>query len=207
MANVPTIFILQSGFVTLNGTFLTKDQEKKTSIKDALLMTQTGPIDTNHFYDEGIENLFNLYRAKNTIINEFQFRQEAIKEFFRVFEGHKDIGTWIKLQLTQRSVGYMHRQFIAETFGFQMSGLDVSKRKVQLQSYFSILQATEVSRHTNSQDTFNASLEDWAKREYDTLHLLKNWTKDKKSFEDLIYVLHVIFGRRNAIVPTDMVVA
>ena len=190
------LFLLQSGFVTPNATFLVKEDEHDLSVRDKLYLADTRISDNTSYYDESIEKLFNVWHKNNGHIRKFEFRQEILAAAFRVFKFNSpSIAPWLRLQLTQRTVGYLHRKYLKETMAFVFFQ---NLREMDNYTYYRLLNPD------GDNDVFQTGLEDpdMAIREFvkdesvNLTDVMNSWTRNTASFIDLLITMHVIFGRR-----------
>lgn len=190
------LFLLQSGFITPNATYLVKEDAHDLSIRDKLYLADTRISDNTSYYDENIEKLFNLYRQDNERIRVFEFRQEIIEAAFRVFKFKSaSIIPWISIQLTQRTVGYLHRKYLKETMAFAMLG---QPRELENYTYFRLLNPNGdndvfQTGHENPDEVLRSFVKDGS---VSLVDLVNRWTKDVASTIDLLTTMNVIFGRR-----------
>ena len=105
------IFVLQSGFVTMQPHALIKSTEPDLTFRDSLYVLDYRVRDTDNYYDEEIERLFHAFRKENSLMSRFEFREQILKATYRVFSA-TSIVPWLKLQLMQRTVGYLHRKYL-----------------------------------------------------------------------------------------------
>lgn len=191
------LFLLQSGFVTPNATYLVKEDDHDLSIRDKLYLADTRILDNTSYYDENIEKLFKLYHKDNSIIKQFEFRNEVLEAAFRVFKfGSASILPWIRIQLTQRTVGFLHRKYLKETLAFAGMG---AAREMENYTYYRLLKndVNGPNFQTGKEDP-DALLKDFVS-DGDTVNLIDiigYWTADTARFIDLLVTLNVIFGRR-----------
>lgn len=190
------LFLLQSGFVTPSADFLVKEEKKELSLRDRLYLKDTRISTNDSFYDEKIEKLFKSYRQDNSRIQSFEFREDILKSAIRAFSHYgATLVPWVKMQLSQRTVGYLHRQYLLELFTAANGG----QRKLDNYTYYRLLSPI------GNNDVFNTGKVD-IEAELDQLTrtwsdlslagILTTWTKDIEGMVDLLKTLHVIFGRR-----------
>lgn len=190
------VFILQSGFVTMLGTYLNRSEEADLSFKDSLYATDYRVIDTENYYDSGVESLFHQWRHDNNVMLKFEFREAVLKLALRLFHSGT-IMPWLRLQLSQRTVGYLHRKFLKEVLA---SVLNKEPKTLDNYQYYRLL---SVSKDTAMSVMDDKDVDDLLK-EYvkqntssNVTDLLYMWTKDVHGYADLLSTLHVIFGRRH----------
>lgn len=200
------LFILQSGFVTHEASQLTKVDEIDLTFNDSLYQGRSA-ADTENYYDEGVEKLFQQWHKDNTLMNRFEFRELILENAFRVFKSkQKSIEPWIRLQMPQRTVGYLHRKFLKDSLRFILDGVPMSMDNY---SYYRLLSAQNGSHHLqHGDDRSNEELQNYIAKNHSTelTYVLSNWTRDIKGFNDLLMSIHVIFGRRRGqvSVPRNM---
>lgn len=190
------VYVLQSGFVTMAPESLVKTSEPNLTFKDSLYVLDYRVQDTDNYYDEEIETLFQSFRKNNELLRRFEFREAILRAAYRVFKSDT-IVPWLRLQLSQRTVGYLHRQFLKETFQKVSGG---SKRNTDCFQYYRLLSAGEMSRHMpQTQKDPQPLLEEYVRIGKSTLlsDLLLEWTPDMEGVSDLLSSLHVIFGCRH----------
>lgn len=190
------LFLLQSGFVTPNATYLVKEDDRDLSIRDKLYLADTRIVDHTSYYDEKVEKLFNLWHQNNGIIRKFEFREEILETAFRVFQfKSSSILPWVRIQLGQRTVGYLHRKFLKETLAFAMIG---AQREMENYTYYRLLSYEDDNSvfQTGKEDP-DALLKDFVSDgSVNLVDIIDNWTRTTVSIVDLLVTLHVIFGRR-----------
>lgn len=190
-------YILQSGFVTTLVTELNKVKEPETSFRERLHASGFQMQDLDHFYDEGVEALFQRYRQNPDILKDFVFREAVIRKALSLFKG-KSVQDWVKLQLSQRSVSFLHRRFLEDTLSSVLNG---TVRKMEPYHYFRLLRANNAVPYA-SRDSINIDQDVQKLAELcgdlnqSTEQLLIRWTKDYRSFADMLASLHVIYGLR-----------
>ena len=100
--------ILQSGFLTWPTADLVRSEAQEASFKDSLFTPDYQVIDTENYYDKGVARLFTLWREDDSRMNTFEFREAVLLTALRVFR-EKSILPWLRLQLTNSSLSYLHR--------------------------------------------------------------------------------------------------
>ena len=191
------LYILQSGFVAVNFTNLEATPEKKETLRDSLFASDFRIGDTVNLYDEGVEQLFQIYHKDNAIVRNFDFRERVIKTAIRAFDhGSDSIIPWIRAQLTQRTVGYIHRKFLYETIQFV---LNKKPRTLDLMTYHRLIEAEDVgNRSQPGSDKPNEALENYVKSNQDCRlsRFIYGWVGSIDGYVDLLKTLEVIFGKR-----------
>lgn len=195
-----TLFLLQSGFITANSDFLIKETEKEKSVLDRLYLSDKRIESNQGFYDEKIEKLFKTYHQDESRIRSFEFREEILSAALRAFRFDSyNLGFWIKAQLSQRTVGYLHRVYMREMLRYAYR----YPRDMENYTYYRLLSPL------GNNDAFNVGKVDIDEELDDILNqpngkpynldlvdILYNWSRDVKGIIDLLTTLHVIFGRR-----------
>jgi len=188
--------ILQSGFLAWPTTDLVKIDAEDTSFKNSLYTPDYQVIDTENYYDKGVEALFSQWRKDNSLITHFEFREAVILSALRVFRD-KSIVPWIRLQLSQSSLSYLHRKFLSEVF---RSAIDNTAKTMENMQYYQLLRPT-LSAPTTPADERDVTgiLSSILKGNTSDLvaDILVRWTEDLDGVLDLLSTLHVIFGRRS----------
>ena len=188
--------ILQSGFLAWPTTDLVKIDAEDTSFKNSLYTPDYQVIDTENYYDKGVEALFSQWRKDNSLITHFEFREAVILSALRVFRD-KSIVPWIRLQLSQSSLSYLHRKFLSEVF---RSAIDNTAKTMENMQYYQLLRPT-LSAPTTPIDERDVTgiLSSILKGNTSDLvaDILVRWTEDLDGVLDLLSTLHVIFGRRS----------
>lgn len=192
------LFQLQSGFVTLNSSGLKNSPDKDNSFRDSLYETDYYTSDSESLYDGGIESLFQQWRADNSKMREFGFRNEIVKNFIRVFKTSQadSFYPWIELQLKSGNLGPLHHKFLSEFFG--NPGSSVSARSIEPYTYFRLL-----NRHTRPMAHGDTVRIDQIIRPGTSLKIsdiLFDMTKNIDAYSELLNILHVIFGKRSGFV-------
>ena len=190
------LFLLQSGFVTPNATFLVKEDDHDLSIRDKLYLSDTRIVDHTSYYDEKVEKLFHLWHQNNEIIRKFEFREEILETAFRVFQFKSaSILPWVRIQIGQRTVGYLHRKFLKETLAYATIG---KAREMENYTYYRLLSYEDDNSvfQTGKEDP-DAVLKDFVSEgSVNLVDVINNWTRSTVLFVDLLVTLRVIFGRR-----------
>lgn len=191
------LFILQSGFVAINPTELEITPENKGTFRDSLYATDYRIGDNVNLYDEGIERLFSQFRKDNNIVTNFEFREQILKAAFRVFNsGIDSIVPWLRVQVNQRTVGYIHRKFLVETLRMLHTG---EERTMDAYSYHRLTEAEDTgNRSQPGLDRPNDILLEYISKHnnYSLSRLITRWTESIDGFVDLLKSLEVIFGKR-----------
>lgn len=190
------LFLLQSGFVTPNATYLVKEDDHDLSIRDKLYLADTRIIDHTSYYDEKVEKLFNLWHQNNELIRKFEFREEILESAFRVFKYKSaSIIPWVRIQLGQRTVSYLHRKYLKETLALVMVQ---QPREMENYTYYRLLSADDDNNvfQTGKEDPDAVLKEFVSDGSTNIVDLINNWTRDTALFVDLLISMHVIFGRR-----------
>lgn len=192
------IFVLQSGFVTLDASKLVRSESVSLSFKDQLYMDGRRPGDTENYYDEEVEKLFQLWHKDDSLIRRFEFRELILEAAIRLFAGRsKNMAEWINVQLSQRTVGFLHRRFLKECL---VTALDNKAKTMDNYTYYRLLRAGGNDELTQTQrDSANSDLMMFIKNADDVslTSILSRWTNDLRGFGDLLHSMHVIFGRRS----------
>jgi len=197
------IYVLQSGFVTTQPHALIKSTEPDLTFRDSLYVLDYRVKDTDNYYDEEIEKLFHSFRKDNSLMNRFEFREQIIKATYRVFSSTSII-PWLKLQLIQRTVGYLHRKYLQEAL---CSVLNKKPKTIENYQYYRLLHAGETSRaYPHDEHDADELLNEYIQEGSSVLisDLLSQWTKDINGFCDLLETLHTIFGRRQGIASVSV---
>lgn len=195
------IYVLQSGFVSDDAENMDRTGgNESSSIRDALYQKSYAVADNIHYYDKSVDSLYRQRRADNELIKRFEFREEVLVRAYEVF-GKKSFLDWVRLQIDQYTVGFLHRQFLMETVRFALTG---EPRTTECSQFYRLLLATNASRKTLSSDRHaGQSLKDLVGERDATgfvmSDLLANWTQDVSGFDDLLSTMYVIFGRRQGI--------
>lgn len=188
-------FTLQSGFVTTVPTKLIKAGETDLSFKDSLFVPDYRIQDTEHYYDQEVQELFKLFHDNNDVILDMKFRELVLRMFYRLFPGSSFVN-WVRLQVDQRSVGYMHQRFLIESLAYVIHN---RTRETGLFTYYQLLQANQTSRsipHRANSMAEELSELSTSHHSFETTDFLVKWTRDTVSIADMLVSLHVIFGRR-----------
>lgn len=193
------LYVLQSGFVTGNTSRLVKTPESEETPLDSLLAVNLQTSDTDNFYDEGVESLFQQWRKDNKLMARFEFREMVLLSAYRVFSKNESvsIAPWLVDQLLQPEVGYLHRKFLKETFA---SVLNKESRSMETYTYFRLLHPSGPGNKPQVQnDCPDELLYEFVKRGQSTLitDFVREWTPNMHGFCDLLNTLHVIYGRRS----------
>ena len=190
--------VLQSGFVAIDATRLELTPQIKKSFKDSLFSTDFRMGDTVNLYDEAIEQLFSRWRKDNTIIQNFDFREMVIKAAFRTLgAGADDLTPFLRAQINQRTVGYIHRKCLVNTLMYLTAG---TPRDMDLFTYYRLTEAEDVgNRSQPGNDKPEKILEDAVRvtDNYPLSRLICTWTQTIDGFVDLLKTLEVIFGKRS----------
>lgn len=190
-------FILQSGFVTQEATRLIRSEATTLSFKDSLYAGGLKQLDTENYYDEEVEKLFQAWYKDDSIMRRFEFREEVLQAAVRLFNGRAgNMTEWIALQLKQRSVGYLHRRFLKECLA---SAINNMQKSMDNYTYHRLLKAGGNDELVSTgSDSSNRELESYIKNGTNAKvsSILTYWTNDVRGFGDLLHSLHVIFGRR-----------
>jgi hypothetical protein len=191
-------YILQSGFVTTDPSSLNKAKEVKSTLRERLHAPSLHIQDTDHYYDEGVEQLYQRYHANPQLVKEFEFRELLIETLYRLY-GEKGFFDWAKLQLTQRSVTFLHRRFLLDTVCFASRE---HRRKMEPYTYFRLLQAAApVPYPSRDEGKVEADARQLFTNGFPltTESLIVKWTRDYAAIGDLIESLHVIYGLRPSV--------
>jgi hypothetical protein len=190
-------YILQSGFVTTLVTELNKVKEPETSFRERLHATNLQMQDTAHFYEEGVEALFQRYRKNPDIFKEFEFREAVLKKAISLFEG-KTVQDWVRFQLGQRTVTFLHRRFLEDTLSYILRS---TARKMEPYQYFRLLRANNSIPYA-SKDSITIDQEIQSLIELcgdlnsTTEQLMLKWSRNYAAMSDMLASLHVIYGLR-----------
>jgi len=192
-------YVLQSGFVTKDTGRLAKTPESELSTLDVLLAVNVQTTDTDNYYDDGIESLFQQWRKDNALVQRFDFRESILKAAFRVFGTcPNSFPEWIGNQLVQAEVGYLHRKFLKETLAW---ALNCTPRSLEVYTYYRLLQANMPGSHSQvGRDNPDELLHEYisANNSANLYDILSDWTCDMNGVCDLLSTMHVIYGRRSS---------
>lgn len=190
------LYLLQSGFVTGSAVELNRVEAADLGFKEKLYVPNYRVTDTDNYYDEGIEKLFQLFRKQpDAAIKEFDFRESILLVAQRVWgDGFL---TWVSQQLKQRSVGYLHRRFLEETVRYAFYG---EARKMQGFQYYRLLNAAQPTEIASVNEIrvdqgLKELIDQSCSKTLPTL--LSNWTATPRGTVDLIETLHIVYGRRH----------
>ena len=190
--------ILQSGFLTWPTSDLVRSEAAGESFKDSLYTPDYQVIDTENYYDKGVEHLFDLWRKDDTRMATLEFREAVLLTALRVFR-EKSVLPWVRLQLMNSSLSYLHRKYLKETF---QSVLANTPRTLDNMQYYQLLHPTLSAPSTPMDDRdITGFIENVFGGFYSnvTSEVLAVWTVDMDGFCDLLSTLHVIFGRRSGV--------
>lgn len=194
--------ILQSGFLAWPTVDLVKSEAEAETFKNSLYTPDYQVIDTENYYDKGVERLFTLWREDDSRIRAFEFREAILMTAFRVFR-EKSILPWLRLQFGHSSLSYLHRKFLTETFGSIMRSMPRTLDNLQ---YYQLLHPTLSAPTTpmDERDVAKALLEIFEGPNSNLVSkVLYRWTKDVDGVCDLLTTLHVIFGKRSGAVSVS----
>jgi hypothetical protein len=190
------VFVLQSGFVTTVADKLVRSADKDISFRDSLFVLDYRVTDTSNYYDEEVEQLFQQFRRDNSVLEKFEFREGVLRTVYRLFKS-ETIVPWLRLQMEQRTVGYLHKRFLRDVLENILLG---KAREMENYQYYRLLLASEISRNAphKPDDT-----EELLKVFIDSAHsnlisdILYSWTGTMRGVADVLGVMHVLFGPRH----------
>lgn len=191
-------YMLQSGFLAWPTSDLVKSEAKDPNFKADLYTPDYQTSDTENYYDKGVEALFTQWRKDDRMVDHFEFREAVILTAYRVFR-EKSISPWLRLQLSQSSLSYLHRKFLTESLG---SAIRNVAKTVDNFQYYRLLRPTVSSITTPSQDRdVTGVLSTLLHADDNTMlsDIVFKWTVDIDGVADLLSTLHVIFGHRSGI--------
>ena len=189
-------FMLQSGFLAWPTSDLVKTDPTDPNFKADLYSPDYQVMDTENYYDKGVEALFTQWRKDNSCLDHFEFREAIILTTYRVFR-EKTISPWLRLQLSRASLSYLHRKFLTESLGSAVR--NVAKTVDNFQ-YYRLLRPTVSAVTTPSQDRDVTGVLSTLLNPGDNTmmsDIVFKWTMDIDGLADLLSTLHVIFGRRS----------
>lgn len=193
-------FILHSGFVTTDSSKLLRSTIEDKGIRKMVIQPSTLGEDFDSYYDSEVTNLFNQWRKDEDLIRTFEFREDILRVARRAFGGN-DLFEWIRLQLAQGSVGYLHRRFLTEMLGRIYSEVPKSMDNYQ---YYRLLSREPFSTKFPNTNAYNGLSDDYMENFLKSRtncfmpDVLVEWTRDVDGITDLICTMNVIFGRRVA---------
>ena len=189
---------LQSGFIAWPSPELVRQDSSDATFRDAILSPEYSTNDTENYYDRGVESLFQQWRKDDSLIQQFNFREAIVITALRCFRD-KSMVPWLRMQVSQTRLGYMHRNFLSESFNSAMH--NVSKTLDNFQ-YYRLLTPKDTERTVSLQerDVTGVLNEILQPGEDSTVsNILFHWTCDIDGYVDLLVSLHVIFGKRTGI--------
>lgn len=189
---------LQSGFLAWPSPELVQQDEHSGSFRDAVLSPEFKMHDTENYYDRGVESLFSQWRKDDSLIHQFNFREAILLTAMRCFRD-KSIVPWLRLQVSQTRLGYLHRNFLTGMFDSAVRNIPKSLDNFQ---YYRLLTPKDTERTVSKQERdITGILDELLQPGEDSTvsNILANWTVDIDGFIDLLVCLHVIFGKREGI--------
>jgi hypothetical protein len=200
--------ILQSGFIAMRETDLTKTQMEKDPFVDFTLNKDHLKNRNDFFYSQEITTLYRRAFRNADLIYKFDFREEVLTFAFGQFPKNYFFD-WIELQYKSENISQLHAVFLTETIEFALFN---QPRKIQAVQWVRMLENNMASKATLVQfkeyfknrpvESFKSPYEHNSKtlENVQTLDLIKAWSSTPDRFVDMLLSLHTIFGSRYDIV-------
>lgn len=201
--------LLQSGFLALPNTTLTKPQNSSNAALISAL--KTGKLDQTpnnpYFYSQEITELFQEYLTNSNSLSRFEFREKVLCMAFRLLSpDRQSFQAWVNLQLKSPKVSSLHRKFIKDTLDYLTSySVMASGRSVEMESWQSLLVASTNGR-TEAKTSFDVSKYFSAGSPGDSVfvtpvpntmeEVLARWCQKGRGFRDLLMFLYIVYGKR-----------
>lgn len=108
--------VLQSGYITPEVPGLALPVERKPDITDAIIKPYRH-VNTEYYYAPALAKLYDKYTADDRIAQDFDFREQLIREAIRLFDGvsFKD---WIFRQIESPMLNDTNAQFLLDTLNY-----------------------------------------------------------------------------------------
>lgn len=200
--------ILQSGFIAMRETDLTKTQMEKDPFVDFTLNKDHLKNRNDFFYSQEITTLYRRASRNKDLMQTMDFREEvlmfALGQFPKMY-----FYDWIELQYKSENISQLHAVFLTETIEF---ALFREPRKIQAVQWIRMLENNMASKATLVQfkeyfknryaGSYKSPHEHNSKtlENTQTIDLVKSWASTPDRFMDMLLSLHTIFGSRYDIV-------
>ena len=201
--------LLQSGFLALPGTVLSKPQNSSNAALISAL--KTGKLDqatTNpYFYSQEITELFQEYLTNSNSLSRFEFREKVLCLAFKLLSpGRQTFQAWVNLQVKSPNVTNLHRKFIKDTLDYLTNyGAGTSGRSVEMESWQSLLVASAANRLEIKSDFDTSRYFTTSPSQSSSFinlmpipmeEVLARWCQKSRGFRDLLMFLYIVYGKR-----------
>ena len=199
--------ILQSGFISGVDERLSKPDTEANLMNDYMLVSPHLKVNNPFFFSKDVCKLFSDWFGDPSIMNQFEFRAQVLKEAMWWFSigDRKEINLkgnflqWLKLQENNPTVSDLHMQFLNDTIDFILTG----KRSLTVWQWYSLIKADTTSLQAKPTTFAAKRLTENYRGLFDNESIVQQWVSQPYGYEDLITTLFVILGERTAITTVN----
>lgn len=182
--------ILQSGFLGLTETGLTKQLPKQPSFAETILFTEVNHEYDNLFYSQDVSELFTQWQAQFKLINDFSgFRVKVLEQAMQRFG--PSMLDWMSFQANKPGFSNTHRQFLTKMSVWMNESTDAPADSAEVVRWVGILGPGQ----GNNVD-FDIGALSSVDQLGSTTAAIGNWVAKEGGYESLLGFMYVIFGKR-----------
>ena len=181
--------ILQSGFLGLNVTGLTKQIPEAPTFADTILFSQRNHEFDNLFYSEEISRLFEEFQSNFHVMRKPEFQHRILEQAMKRFG--TSILEWLEFQGNKPSFSQTHMQLLVRMSAWMAPGIEQpapAEEVVRWVGFLGPLQGQSVEFRVNELKEVSALL--------NLPEAIVNWVSKPSGYESLLNYLYVIFGKR-----------
>lgn len=181
--------ILQSGFVGLTETGLTKKIPESPTFSDTILFAKVNHEYDNLFYSSDITGLFNEWQGNTNVIRSFDFRERVLKQAFDKFR--PSMVEWLSFQSNKPGFTRTHQQVLTRMCAWFSESMEAPENPAEVLKWINLIGPSQ------GNDVRFSILETNAGGAHSTVTSINNWVAKEGGFESLLVYLFIIFGERS----------
>lgn len=181
--------ILQSGFIGLSESGLTKELPKEPTFSDTILFTHVNKEYDNLFYNAEITDMFNEWQTNASIIKSFGFRERLLRQAFSMLQ--PSLIEWLSFQSMKPGFTNIHKQLLVKMCSWMSDTPGAPELSSEPLKWINLLGPSQgnIVKFT-IHDTIAA------KSAMSTVSSVQRWVSKDSGYESLMVYLYIIFGRR-----------
>lgn len=199
--------ILQSGFISGVDERLSKPDTEANLINDYILLRPDLKVNNPYFFSKDIGQLFSDWFGNPSLMNNFEFRAQVLKEAMWWFSigDRKEANLkgnflqWLKLQENNPTVSELHMQFLRDTISFILTG----QRDLTVWQWFPLIKADTTTLQAKPASAASLFMTQRYMEVFDNESIVQKWVSQKFGYEDLLTTLFIVLGERTAITTVN----
>lgn len=181
--------ILQSGFLGLSTTGLTKELPASPTFSDTILFANINHEYDNLHYSEDVSRLFIEWQSNFHVMRKFEFREKILEQAMKRFG--LSLGEWMAFQANKPSFSHTHKQFLGQMCPWISDNLEAPGNSAEAIKWIGLIGPSQGNN-------VNFNVFDFVARgtNLTTAASLCNWVSKEGGYESLLVYLYIIFGQR-----------